>query len=224
MAGSGKQTAGKVALGCGGLLFLISVGVTLFCAFHVFIDPRGAISRSEAMPGFLAGGFFSFIFLVVMVIGAVLSKKPAAAPMAAGPGGAIGDAGAAASVAASAAQGAGGAAPAKPFPTHLLVGCGTVAIALMSCSSCSSGAYFFDKASTYDRLSSYGSSYSSYGSGSSFMDYYYQAKAKRYRTYGGVSIGLGLLLLLGTIGLGVGTAMAAKKHKAKLAQANESKV
>jgi len=199
--------------------------VTLFCAFHVFIDPRGAISRSEAMPGFLAGGFFSFIFLVVMVIGIVLAKKPAAAPPVAVAGGAVGAAASVAAGAAGAAQGVG-AAPAKPFPAHLLVGCGTVAIALMSCSSCSSGAYFYDKANTYDRLSSYGSSYSSYGyrSGSSFMDYYYQAKARRYRTYGGVSIGLGFLLLLGTVGLGIGTAVAAKRHKAKLGAANEPKV
>lgn len=64
--------AGWVATGCGGLLTLITAAVGLFGAFHVFLDPRGKISRDEAMPALLGGGCCSFMSLAIAVIGIVL--------------------------------------------------------------------------------------------------------------------------------------------------------
>jgi len=81
---SGKSTAGKFVLGCGGLLFVFALLDTLFCGFHVFIDPRGAISRSEAMPGFLAGMVFMFFGFIAIIAGFFIGNKPAGAPAAGG--------------------------------------------------------------------------------------------------------------------------------------------
>ena len=206
---SKAKTGGKVMLGCGGLLLLLALSVTLFCAYHVFLDPRGAISAREAMPGFLAGSFFVFISIVVLLVGGVLaSYKPAAAASAPAP--------AVAADGSSIAPPAAAVAAAKPFPAHFLVGCGTLFVALMSCGSCGSSTYYFDKANTYDRWadqdsrSSYYSSYRSILGGA-----YYRAKASRYRTYGGVAIGFGVFLLLLTAGAGFGTARLAKSYRDK---------
>jgi len=54
--------------------------MTLFSAFHVFIDPRGAISANEALPFMIAGFVLSFFLLVGLVASAVfyrmkISKK-----------------------------------------------------------------------------------------------------------------------------------------------------
>ncbi len=197
--------AGKVVLGCGGLLLLVSLGVTLFCAFHVFIDPRGAISRNEAMPGFLAGGFFSFISVVVMIVGAIVNSRKAAtgggAPAALAPGGV-----------------AAAAAGPKPFPAHFLVGCGTLFVALMSCGSCGSSTYYFDRAGTYDRYADEDARRGTYGGYRSILgESYYRAKASKYRTYGGAFIGFGVVLLLVTAGAGFGTARLAKRYREKTA-------
>lgn len=198
-SGSGK-TAGKVMLGCGGLLLLVALGVTLFCAFHVFLDPRGAISRSEAMPGLLAGSFFDFIALVVLIVGGVLAAKKGS--VAAAPGGD------------TLPSGTAGAASAKPFPAHFLVGCGTLMVVLMSCGSCGGSLHFFNRADRYDRWAEEdarsGRSYSFLGPA------YYRRKATTYRTYGGVMIGAGVFLLLVAAGAGFGTSRLAQSYKRKL--------
>jgi hypothetical protein len=61
-------------LGCGSILLAVSLLGTAFCAFHVFLDPEGAISGREAEPGLIIGGIFVVISIILVAIGA--SKKP----------------------------------------------------------------------------------------------------------------------------------------------------
>ena len=47
------DTSKKIAfplIGCGAIFVLISILAFFFGAFHVFLDPRGAISADEALP------------------------------------------------------------------------------------------------------------------------------------------------------------------------------
>jgi hypothetical protein len=79
---SNPATPGYAVAGCGGCLALISLGVTLFGAFHVFIDPRGAISASEAMPAIPSGiccGLTSLVIAGGGVFLAMRAKNAAAA-------------------------------------------------------------------------------------------------------------------------------------------------
>lgn len=69
------ETSKKVSIpliGCGGLLFFVSILVALFGAFHVFFDPRGAISADEALPALLGGACCSFPAFVLIVAGIFL--------------------------------------------------------------------------------------------------------------------------------------------------------
>lgn len=75
-----SSQAGWVATGCGALLALITGAVGLFGAFHVFIDPRGKISRDEAFPALLGGGCCSFMSLAIAVVGIVLVMRAKGAP------------------------------------------------------------------------------------------------------------------------------------------------
>ncbi len=69
----------KPLLGCGGVLLLISFCVTAFCAYHVFLDPGGAISGREAEPGLVAGGVVFVVSIIMVAIGS--SMKAATPPM-----------------------------------------------------------------------------------------------------------------------------------------------
>lgn len=75
--------------GCGALLALVTGGLGLFGAFHVFIDPRGAISDDEAAP-FLGGCCCAMIGLALAGVGIFLAlranKANAAGDAAAAPG------------------------------------------------------------------------------------------------------------------------------------------
>ena len=74
---------GYAVTGCGCFLALVAVGVALFGAFHVILDPRGAISDDEAMPALLGGGCCAFPSLLIAGLGVFLAlraKKAAAAP------------------------------------------------------------------------------------------------------------------------------------------------
>ena len=59
-------------IGCGGLLLLSSIMTFLFCAFHVFIDPGGAISDDEALPAMLGGGCCGMSSLLIVGVGIFL--------------------------------------------------------------------------------------------------------------------------------------------------------
>ena len=73
-----NPTVGYAVSGCGCLLTLICMAVAAFGAFHVFLDPRGAISADEAAPA-LGGGvccaFPSLIFVGVGIFLAMQAKK-----------------------------------------------------------------------------------------------------------------------------------------------------
>ncbi len=73
---------GYAVTGCGCFLALVAVGVALFGAFHVFIDPRGAISADEAAPALGGGLCCAFPSLIIAGLGVFLAmqaKKKAAA-------------------------------------------------------------------------------------------------------------------------------------------------
>lgn len=50
-----RRTGGFVSLGCGGLLALVALSLTLFFGFHAFVDGGGAISDDEGAMGLVAG-------------------------------------------------------------------------------------------------------------------------------------------------------------------------
>lgn len=71
---------------CGCLLTLVAGAVSAFGAFHVFIDPRGKISRDEAAPALGGGvccGLLSLVILGVGIFLALQAKKKSAAEAAA---------------------------------------------------------------------------------------------------------------------------------------------
>ena len=74
-----SSQAGWVATGCGGCLALLTGGVGLFGAFHVFLDPRGRISADEALPALIGGGCCSFTSLAIAVVGVVVAVRAKAA-------------------------------------------------------------------------------------------------------------------------------------------------
>jgi hypothetical protein len=94
---------GYVVSGCGCMLVLLSMAVTAFGAFHVFLDQGGKISGDEALPA-LGGGVccgVSSLLIVGLGVFLVLQAKKAAAAVAA----------------AETAGGAPPAAPGAPPPT-----------------------------------------------------------------------------------------------------------
>jgi hypothetical protein len=85
-----RETGGFVSLGCGALLALVALGLAAFFGFHVFVDPGGAISDDEGMPGLAAGLCTLVPALGLLVAGAVMAFRGAegggapSAPAAAG--------------------------------------------------------------------------------------------------------------------------------------------
>ena len=71
-------------IGCGGFLVLLSILTFLFGAFHVFLDPGGAISDDEAIPAMVGGGccgMSSFVIVIVGVFLLVRSQKSEEKPI-----------------------------------------------------------------------------------------------------------------------------------------------
>jgi len=69
------DTSKKIAfpmIGCGAVLVLISILAFFFGAFHVFLDPRGAISADEALPAMIGGGCCGMSSLVIVVVSVFL--------------------------------------------------------------------------------------------------------------------------------------------------------
>ena len=69
------ETSKKISLpllGCGGILLIFSMMSALFGAFHVIIDPGGAVSDDEALPAMLGGGCCSFVSLLLVGVGIFL--------------------------------------------------------------------------------------------------------------------------------------------------------
>ena len=129
---------GKIAAGCGSLLLTAAFLMTLFGAFHVFLDPGGGISDDEAMPALIGGVLCMMFSMLVVTVGGVLalrSAQPSAGP---------------------AMQGApmqmGGAAPgAAGFPWHFVSGCGSLFFVLTMCLSMGGAAYTYDDLQTWQR-------------------------------------------------------------------------
>lgn len=82
-----NPNVGYGAAACGAILTLITGGVGLFSAFHVFVDPGGGISKREAMPFFISGCVCSFPSLAIIAIGIFLAMKAKKDAGAATPGG-----------------------------------------------------------------------------------------------------------------------------------------
>ena len=75
-----QKTGGIVLAGCGGLLVLSALLVAAFFAFHVFVDPRGAISDDEALPGMLAGCCCSMSSLLILGLGVFFAVRAGKQP------------------------------------------------------------------------------------------------------------------------------------------------
>jgi hypothetical protein len=72
---AGNPTPGYAATGCGCLLSLVTAATALFGAFHVVLDPGGAISADEAMPALLGGACCTFPSLAVIGAGVFLVMR-----------------------------------------------------------------------------------------------------------------------------------------------------
>ncbi len=72
--GGGSKVFGCMG-GCGAALVLVCGLIMMFCAYHVFLDPRGAISKSEAMPGMLGGLLGMVVFAAVAGAGFFMKQK-----------------------------------------------------------------------------------------------------------------------------------------------------
>jgi len=82
-----SPTPGYLVAGCGCLLTLTALAVAAFGAFHVFIDPRGAISADEAAPALGSGVCCALGSVLIFGVGlfvAMQAKKKAAAQAADG--------------------------------------------------------------------------------------------------------------------------------------------
>jgi hypothetical protein len=225
--GSGKRIAGFVTIGCGGLMLLIALGVTLFCAFHVFIDPHGAISDDEALPG-LIGGLACFFFdFVPIIVGIFLARKKAAA--AAGPGVVATPAGPGAPPMGAAPVGTPGvtASPAvkKPFPTQYISGCLTASLLIFVLGGVGVALYFFDAASGHERIAQYDEEEIRDNTArgeyvSPFLDpdrWRRRASEDRTYAYSGLGCsGFSILLMIGGI---IASVSLAKKNRAKYQRA-----
>lgn len=79
---AGSKTPGYATAGCGALLALLTGGIGLFSAYHVFIDKGGKISAREAQPFFFGGCCCSLSSLVIVAVGIFLlvRAKKADAP------------------------------------------------------------------------------------------------------------------------------------------------
>jgi hypothetical protein len=184
------------------------IGVTLFSAYHVLIDPRGAISDDEALPFMISGGVCSFFSILIVVLGIFLARKPPA--MAGGQPGAQGQGGM------MPAGGPRGMAPPKPFPTHFLSGCASVFILLFTLGGIGWAIYEFDEASQSDRFANEDeirerSGDRNYGLGSSF----WRRRADEHRTNAYIGLGCGgFAFLVFALGI-IGSVVLAKKNKQK---------
>lgn len=74
----------KVAVGCGSLLLFLAFCVSAFGAFHVFVDPHGAISADEAMPALAGGVLCMFVDVIIVGVGIALWMRGGASQNAGG--------------------------------------------------------------------------------------------------------------------------------------------
>lgn len=140
-----SNMGGKIAAGCGSLLLTAAFLVTLFGAFHVFLDPGGGISDDEAMPALIGGVLCMMFSMLVVTVGGVLALRSAST-------------GAGASMQGGPMQGAPmqgapmqGAAPGAGFPWHFVSGCGSLFFVLTMCLSMGAAAYTYDDLQTWQR-------------------------------------------------------------------------
>jgi hypothetical protein len=225
--GSGKRIAGFVTIGCGGLMLLIALGVTLFCAYHVLIDPHGAISDDEALPG-LIGGLACFFFdFVPIIVGIFLARKKAAA--AAGPGVVATPAGPGAPPMGAAPVGTPGvtASPAvkKPFPTQWISGCLSASLLIFVLAGAGVAIYFFMESGRHERLAVYDQErIDEQRARGEIPDGFYdpnlwRSRASEDRTYAYSGLGcsgFSILLMIGGI---IASVSLAKKNRAKYQRA-----
>lgn len=209
-----KGWAGKGLLGCGALLLLLCTASCLFWGFHVFIDPRGAISDDEALPGMLGAIVCGFISAGLAAVGLFLTmRKPSGASAAAGQG--------AASQPGATSQPGVPAAPPKPkgpFPTHFVAGCLSLLMVLFSCVAFGGSAYFFDRVSSAEMFEEFAIEDQRMGRGYGLGPGYWRRKAEERRMYALGSLACGgvfLLLFFGGVG---GAVVLFRKNKAKAAE------
>lgn len=131
----------KVAVGCGTLLLILAFAVAAFGAFHVFVDPHGAISADEAMPALLGGVLCMFVDFLIVAVGGALWMR----------GGSSGGA---------PQMGQGTGMPGAPgtqqqgFPWHFVSGCGTLFFLMTLCLSLSGAGYAYSEMERWERMRS----------------------------------------------------------------------
>jgi hypothetical protein len=138
---NGAGAGPKVAVGCGTLLMILAVFVAAFGAFHVFIDPHGAISADEAAPALVGGLACMFVDFLIVAIGAALWMRGGSAP-----GGAPQMGGGASMPGAPAAQ--------QAFPWHLVSGCGSLFFVLTLCLSLGGALYAYSEMERWESMRS----------------------------------------------------------------------
>ncbi|HJL18765.1 MAG TPA: hypothetical protein RMH99_24095 [Sandaracinaceae bacterium LLY-WYZ-13_1] len=204
---TGGGAAPKAMIGCGGLLLVLSLAVTLFSAFHVLIDPRGNISDEEAMPSMLGGILCLLVSVTLAGVGAVLAvRKKDGGASAGGAGSAPGAPG-------------GGAKPKKePFPTHLLAGCLSLFALASMCLTFGSALYFYGEADSYEsraRSARSRRSYGGYGGYYGLSPYYYEDKADEMEQMGMGSACCGAFMFLLFLGGAVGGVVLMRRNRAE---------
>lgn len=132
------KTGGQIALGCGLLLVLGSCLASGFFGFHVFLDPRGAISDDEAAPGLGAGVLCFLVSVGIAALGAFAAfRQQASGPDASGGGG----------------PGSAGATPGMSAQAPSLgLGCVGLLTLLLSCVATGAVPYFNSEVERWERM------------------------------------------------------------------------
>ncbi len=130
------KTGGQIALGCGLLLVLGSCLASGFFGFHVFLDPRGAISDDEAAPGLGAGVLCFLVSAGIVALGAFVAFRQQATDVGAGPG-----------------PGSSGATPGMSAQAPALgLGCVGLLTLLLSCVATGAVPYFNSEVERWERM------------------------------------------------------------------------
>lgn len=214
-----KGWAGKGMLGCGALLLLACTASCLFWGFHVFLDPRGAISDDEAMPGMLGSMFCTMVSVALAVVGAFLTFRKSSAPTA-GPQGSGPDSTPFRNPSAPETGAPGSGAPVKkPFPTHLVVGCGSLIVLVFSCMAFGGAGYFYDRAESAERFEQWAyDDQARYGTSYGLGPAYWQRQAEERQQFMMGSLCCGGFFLLMFFGLVGAAVMMFRRNSAKAAE------
>ena len=190
---SQSQVVGAALVAAGSLLLLIALPTTAFSGYHVFLDPRGAISAREAAPFFALGAVTILLAALPLALGAILMRAPAPPAVSFGAETAIGP-----------------RAPTLPtirpqagYPTHYLLAVVT-ALLLLSALVLAGTAAYHAKQSSHHRAYAYSGWH---------VDYRRLARANTERTNGLMLLGAGGMFFLCALGSGGATWASARRRR-----------